>query len=50
MFAKCWKIWNSKKINLSSILNFYGKYVFDATISTEKLTSEIDAYLAQNEM
>ena len=41
--------WNSAQINLSSNLNFYWKYFFDATISTEKLTSEIDADLAQNE-
>ena len=44
------KIWNSAQINLSSILNIYRKYVFDATISTEKSTSEIDADLAQNEI
>ena len=42
------KIWNSTQINLSSILNFYQIYVFDATISTEKSTSEIDADLAQD--
>ena len=42
------KIWNSAQINLSSILNFYQIYVFDATISTEKSTSEIDADLAQD--
>ena len=44
------KIWNSAQINLSSTLNFYRRYVFDATISTEKSTSEIDADLAQNDM
>ena len=43
-------IWNSAQINLSSTLNFYRRYVFDATISTEKSTSEIDADLAQNDM
>ena len=37
------KIWNSVQINLSSTLNFYRKYFFDAMISNEKLTSEIDA-------
>ena len=31
-------------------LNFYRKYCFDATISREESTSEIDADLAQNEM
>ena len=35
------KIWNSAQINLSSTLNFYRKYVFDATISTEKSTSYV---------
>ena len=44
------KIWNSAQINWSSILNLYRKYVFDATISTEKPTSEIDANFAQNEI
>ena len=44
------KIWNSAQRNLSSTLNFYGKYCFDATISTEKSTIEIDADLAQNDM
>ena len=44
------KIWNSAQINLSSTLNFYRRYVFDATISTEKSTSEMDADLAQNDM
>ena len=44
------KIWHSAQINLSSTLNFYRKYVFDATISTEKSTSEIDADLAQSDM
>ena len=44
------KIWNLAQINLSSILNFYPKYIFDATVSTEKSTNEIDADLAQNEM
>ena len=44
------KIWNSAQINLSSTLNFYRRYVFDAIISTEKSTSEIDADLAQNDM
>ena len=44
------KIWNSAQINLSSTLNFYRTFVFDATISTEKSTSEIDADLAQNDM
>ena len=44
------KIWNSAQINLSSILNFYQKYVIDATISIEKWSNEIDADLAQNEM
>ena len=44
------KIWNSAQINLSSTLNFYRRYVFDATISTEKSTSEIDADLVQNDM
>ena len=44
------KIWNSAQINLSSTLNFYQRYVLDATISTEKSTSEIDADLAQNDM
>ena len=43
-------IWNSAQINLSSIINFYQKYVIDATISIEKWTNEIDADLAQNEM
>ena len=45
MLAKCWK---NVKINLSSILNFYQKYVFDATKSNEKSTNEIDVDLAQN--
>ena len=44
------KIWNSAQINLSSALNFYRRYVFDAAISAEKSTSEIDADLAQNDM
>ena len=44
------KIWNSAQINLSSTLDFTEKKIFDATISTEKPTSEIDADLAQNEM
>ena len=44
------KIWNSAQINLSSTSNFYRRYVFDATISTEKSTGEIDADLAQNDM
>ena len=44
------KIWTSAQINLSSTGNFYRKYFFEATISTEKSTSEIDADLAQNEM
>ena len=44
------KIWESAQINLSSTLNFYRRYVFDATISTEKSTSEIVADLAQNDM
>ena len=44
------QIWNSAQINLISILNFYQKYVFHTTISTEKSTNEIDADLAQNEM
>ena len=42
-------IWNSAHINLSSTWNLYQKYFFDATISTEKSTREIDADLAQNE-
>ena len=44
------KIWNSAQLNLSSIWNFYRKFVFEATISIEKSTSEIDTDLAQNEM
>ena len=40
----------STHIDLSSTLNFYRKYCFDATQSTQKSTSEIDADLAQNEM
>ena len=44
------KIWNSAQINLSSTWNFYRKIVFEATVSTEKSTSEFDADLAQNEM
>ena len=44
------KVWNPAQIKLSSTLNFYRRYVFDATISTEKSTSEIDADLAQNDM
>ena len=44
------KIWNSVPINLNSNWNLYRKYFFEATISTEKSTSEIDADLAQNEM
>ena len=44
------KIWNSAQKNLSSTGNFYWKYFFEATISTEKSTSENDADLAQNEM
>ena len=44
------KIWNSAQINLSFTLNFYRKYFLDATISTEKSTSEINADLAQNDM
>ena len=44
------KIWNSAQINLSSTLNFYRRYVFDATISTEKSTSEIDNDLAHYDM
>ena len=44
------KIWNSAQINLSSTLNFYRKYCFDATTSTEKSTIEIDADLAKNYM
>ena len=44
------KIWNSAQLNLSSTLNFYRRYVLDVIISTEKLTSEIDADLAQNDM
>ena len=43
------KIWNSAQINLSSTWNFYRNVFFEATISTEKSTSEIDADLAQNE-
>ena len=43
-------IWNSAQINLSSTLNFYWRYVFDATISTEQSTSEIDADLTQTGM
>ena len=44
------KIWNLAQVNLSSTRNFYRKYFLEATISTEKSTSEIDADLAQNEM
>ena len=44
------KIWNSAQINWSSTLNSYLRYVFYATISTEKSTSEIDADLAQYDM
>ena len=44
------KFWNSAQINLSSTGNAYRKYFFEATTSTEKSTSEIDADLAQNEM
>ena len=33
------KIWNSAQINLSSILKFYRRYIFNATIFTEKSTS-----------
>ena len=45
-----WKNWNSAQILLSSTLDIYPKYFFDAEKSTEKSTSEIDADLAQNEM
>ena len=31
-------------------LQLLPKYIFDATISTEKSTSELDANLTQNEM
>ena len=41
---------NMAEINLSSPFNFCRKDFFDATISIEKSTSEIDADLAQNEM
>ena len=44
------KIWNSAQINWSSTINFNRKYFFDAMISTEKSTGEIDTDLAQNEM
>ena len=44
------KIWNSAQINFSSTWIFYRKYFFEATISTEKSTNEIDADLTQNEM
>ena len=44
------KIWNLAQIDLSSTWHFYRKYFFEATISTEKSTSEMDADLAQNEM
>ena len=43
------KNWSSVQINLSSTWNFYRKYFFDTTISTEKSTGEIDADLAHNE-
>ena len=41
------KTWNSAQLNLSPTLNFYQKYMFEATIFTEKSSSEIDADLAQ---
>ena len=41
---------NSAQIKLSPTLNLYRKKFFDATISAEKSTREIDADLAQNEM
>ena len=44
------KIWNSAQINLSSTENFYREYFFEATITIEKSTGEIDADLAQNQM
>ena len=44
------KMWNSAQINWSSTGNVYRKFFFEATIFTEKSTSEIDADLAQNEM
>ena len=49
-FLNVQKIWKSAQINLSSIWNFYRRYFFDATMSTEKSTSEIDADLAQNDL
>ena len=49
-FLNIEKIWNSAQINLSSTLNFYPRYFFGATLSTEKSTSEINAKLAQNDM
>ena len=44
------KILNLAQINLNFTLNVYRRYVFDATISTAKSTSEIDADLAQNDI
>ena len=41
---------NLAQMNLKSTLNFYQRYIFDATISTEKSTCELDANLAQNEI
>ena len=49
-FLNVEKIRNSAQINLSSALNIYRSYLFDATISTEQSTSEIDADLTQNDM
>ena len=42
-FLNIEKIWNSAQIKLSSTLNFYRRYFFDAWIFTEKSISEIDA-------
>ena len=39
-FRNVEKIWNSAQINLSSTLNLYRRYLFVATISTEKSTTE----------
>ena len=49
-FLNVEKIWNSAHINLSSTPNFYRRFFFDATISIEQSTSEINADLAQNDM
>ena len=49
-FLNVKKIWDSAQINLSSTLNCFRRYFFDATIYADKSTSEIDADLEQNDM